>query len=53
MFEEFSTRCIKEIKATVEEVRLSAYITKNLVMQMYGEVYVVLHTFLASTPRLW
>lgn len=38
---------------TVEEVRLSAYVTKNLVIQTYGEVYVVLHAFITSTLRWW
>jgi len=43
--------CIKK-NVTVEEVSLSAYVTKNLVMQTYGEVYVVLHTFITSL-RWW
>ena len=44
-------RCIsKKIKVNVE-VRLSGYVTKNLVTQTYGEVYVVLHTFITSTLR--
>jgi len=51
VFEEFSMRCIsKKIKVNVE-VRLSGYVTKNLVTQTYGEVYVVLHTFITSTLR--